>query len=190
MPHGKGIALRLMDWFVRGAQFSCSVVILGIYGYFISILNSHGLMVDKWLRAVVGISGGAIIYTFATLVLLCFLVGHPFVATVSTFFDIIFFGGFIYIAYANRGGARSCNAYEDTPIGMGNADDRLDSANGSSSSPTYRYACRLEKVTLALSIIGLLFFLFSMIVEGMLGRRRRAEQWAATSSNSSQKRWF
>ncbi|KAI0010427.1 hypothetical protein F4779DRAFT_616559 [Xylariaceae sp. FL0662B] len=202
MVSEKGIALRLMECLIRGIQLSCSAVILGINAYFLHILHSHDLRTPRWIRAVVGISAASIIYTSLITLLFCFLAGHPIFTAVSAIFDLIFFGAFIYVAYADRSGARSCHRYGYTPIGAGYPHDRPTGFGGHFRLPTYRFACRLEKVTLALSIITLIFFLLSIIVAWVAIRRRRREKQVAATGNGHDaheghnghhghlKRWF
>lgn len=149
------LGFQLLQWLLRAVQFSCSIAILGIFAYFASTLHIHDLGVPRWIRAVLGITGGAAIFTFVAMLLLCFLAGHPFVAAVATFFDLVFLGAFIYVAYASRGGARSCSGLVNTPFGTGSAGNRPNESSGVIRLPTYGMACRLQKACEALAIIAL-----------------------------------
>ncbi|KAI0381798.1 hypothetical protein F5Y04DRAFT_60197 [Hypomontagnella monticulosa] len=166
-----GFALKLLQWFIRGIQFCCCALVLAIFSYFLAILSNRGLDIPTWTRAVEGISGIGVLYTILGLLLLCCLAGHPFTSFIAIFLDICFVGSFIYVASSNRGGASSCTEQVDTPFGTGNAADMI---NG--QYPTYRQVCQMETACLAVSIVAILFFVFSAVLEIVLVRHRRKEQ--------------
>jgi len=150
MRAGPGTPLKALQWFNRGVQFSCSVLILAIFSYFLGSLSSSGLETPTWIRSVEGISGVAALYTGVCLLLLCCVAGNPVLSFVAMVFDVAFFAAFIYVASANRGGAGSCEGRVDTPFGSGDADK-----SATDSVPSFRVACRLETACFAMSLIAM-----------------------------------
>ena len=75
--------------------------------------------------------------------------------------DLAFIGGFLYIAWAYRDGAGSCTGDNlDTPYGSGNADSEISDHVGSGNDgwtrlPTYGEACKMQRASLAVSIIAM-----------------------------------
>ncbi|KAF7548230.1 hypothetical protein G7046_g8751 [Stylonectria norvegica] len=115
-----GLTLKFLQWFIRGVQFGCAALILAVFSYFLATLHNHHLPISTKLRAVEGISGVAVLYTLAGLLLLCCVAGLAFTSAIAILFDVAFIGAFIYVAIANKNGASSCNGYVDTPFGRGN----------------------------------------------------------------------
>ncbi|KAK5993284.1 hypothetical protein PT974_06713 [Cladobotryum mycophilum] len=150
-----GLGLKTIQWFIRGIQFCCAALILAVYSYFLASLHNHNLRIATSLRAVEGISGAATLYTLAGLLLLCCVAGLTATSLLAVVLDAAFVGAFIYVAVANRGGAGSCRGYVDTPFGK---------------------ACRLQTACLAVAIIAIIFFVFSILVEVALARNRRREK--------------
>ncbi|UZP44440.1 hypothetical protein NXS19_012252 [Fusarium pseudograminearum] len=144
-----GTALKFLQWFIRGIQFACAALILAIYSYFLATLHNHDLSISNKIRAVEGISGIAVLYTAAALLLLCCLAGRTLSSLLAIILDIAFIGAFIYVAVANKGGASSCTGYLDTPFGRGKA---------------------------AVSIVAIIFFILSILVEVALARHHRKEK--------------
>lgn len=172
-----GIALKSLQWFIRGIQFCCAAVILALFSYFLAAQHNHRLGVPTWVRAVEGISGAAVLYTILGLALLCCLAGHPFTSFIAIILDLCFIGAFIYVAVANKNGASSCKGRVNTPFGSGNAGDQVTSSNsGFTNLPTYRQACQMQTACLAVAIVGIFFFLLSMLLEFVLVRHRRKEK--------------
>ena len=152
-----GLALKSVQWFVRGIQFLCAAVVLGIFSYFLATLHNHDLPIATWIRAVEGISGAAVVYTLFGLLLLCFLAGFAITAFIAIILDIAFVGAFIYVAWANRGGASSCNGFVYTPFGDGDAgrDGVIQGSDGFTALPSLRTACKLQTASMAVSIIAM-----------------------------------
>jgi hypothetical protein len=173
-----GVALKFLQWFIRGVQFCCAAVILAIFSYFLATLSNHNLPIATWIRAVEGISGAAVLYTLIGLLLLCCLAGHAFASFIAIFLDICFVGAFVYLAVANRQGASSCRGHVDTPFGSGNANSNVYDPNNSgwTALPSLREACRMQTACLAVAIVGILFFLLSALVEVALVRHHRKEK--------------
>ncbi|KAF7520369.1 hypothetical protein G7054_g12788 [Neopestalotiopsis clavispora] len=172
-----GLALKFLQWFIRGIQFCCAAVVLALFSYFLAALHNHSLGIPTWVRAVEGISGAAVLYTIAGLLLLCCLAGHPFTSFIAIILDVCFIGAFIYVAVANKNGASSCRGRVNTPFGSGNSADQVTSStSGFTNLPTYRQACQMQTAVLAVSIVAIFFFLLSILVEFVLVRHRRKEQ--------------
>ncbi|KAI0400597.1 hypothetical protein F4802DRAFT_478174 [Xylaria palmicola] len=165
-----GLALKALQWFVRGIQFLSCVVVLALFSYFLAVARQHSYNIPTWSKAVEGISGAGVLYTLLGLLLLCFVAGHPFASGVAIILDIAFVGAFIYVAQANRGGASSCSGTVDTFFGRRPASDDL-----GSGLPSYRQVCQMHKAVLAVSIIAIAFFVISALLELVLVRHRRKE---------------
>lgn len=176
---GAGKALKMFQWFNRGVQLCCSVLILAIYSYFLASLSSSGLETPTSVRAVEGIAGVAALYAGLALLVLCCVTGHPFTSFVAMVFDLAFFSAFIYVANANRGGAGSCTGRVDTPFGSGEAD-----SYAKDGLPNFQAACRLETACFALAMIAIFFFLFSLATELFLGRHRQRERRLALAGQN------
>ncbi|KAF4970094.1 hypothetical protein FSARC_2795 [Fusarium sarcochroum] len=171
-----GVTLKFLQWFIRGIQFACAALILAIYSYFLATLHNHKLDISDTIRAVEGISGVAVLYTAAALVLLCCLAGRTLSSFLAIILDIAFIGAFIYVAIANKGGASSCTGYLDTPFGKGKAGNTAEGSDGFTALPSYRTACKLQSACLAISIIAIFFFVFSILMEVALARHHRKEK--------------
>lgn len=150
-----GIALKSLQWFIRGIQFGCAAIVFGIYTYFLVTMHDHKLNISTTIRAVEGISGSAVLYTILGLLLVCCLGGIAFTSFIAMVIDLAFVGAFIYVAQANKGGASKCTGYVNTPYGRGQANDRLDGKGKISSLPKFHTACKLETACLAVSIVAM-----------------------------------
>jgi hypothetical protein len=171
-----GTALKFLQWFIRGVQFACAALILAIYSYFLATLHNHNLNISDTIRAVEGISGVAVLYTAAALVLLCCLAGRTLSSFLAIILDIAFIGAFIYVAVANKGGASSCSGYLDTPFGRGKAGNTAEGSDGFTALPSYRTACKLQSACLAVAIVAIIFFILSILTEVALARHHRKEK--------------
>jgi hypothetical protein len=171
-----GIALKSLQWFIRGIQFCCAALILSLFSYFLAALSNHNLPIPTWARAVEGISGAGVLYTLAGLLLLCCLAGHPVTSFIAILLDVAFIGAFIYVAIANRGGASACNNSPNTIFGSGPSGNYPNSQkDGFTKLPTFGTACRMETACLAVAIVAIVFFILSILVEVVLVRHRRKE---------------
>ena len=155
MGAGSGFGLKFLQWFIRGVQFCCAALILGVYSYFLATLANHNLPIATSIRAVEGISGVAVLYTISALLLVCCVAGFTLTSFLAVLFDVAFIGAFIYVATANKGGASSCDGYLDTPFGKGKAADSAEGSDGFTALPSFRVACRLQSACLAVSIIAM-----------------------------------
>ncbi|KAL2676801.1 hypothetical protein Neosp_010567 [[Neocosmospora] mangrovei] len=171
-----GVTLKFLQWFIRGVQFGCAALILAIYSYFLAALHNHKLSISDTVRAVEGISGIAVLYTLAGLLLLCCLAGRTLSSFIAIILDVAFIGAFIYVAVANKNGASSCDGYLDTPFGKGKASNTAKGSDGFTALPSYRVACRLQSACLAVSIIAIFFFVFSILMEVALARHHNKEK--------------
>lgn len=152
-----GLALKTLQWFLRGVQFCCAGLVLAVYSYYLATLHNHGLPIPTWVRAVEGISGFATLYTLLALLLLCCLAGYPLTSFLAIVLDVAFIGAFIYVASVNRGGAGSCTGQVSTPFGSGDSNTNVvdDGHGGFTSLPSLHQACQLESACLAVSIVAM-----------------------------------
>lgn len=150
-----GVALKFLQWFIRGVQFGCAALIFGIYSYFLAALHNHKFGIATSIKAVEGISGMAVLYTLACLLFLCCVAGLKAISFISVFLDVCFVAAFIYVATANKGGASSCQGYLDTPFGKGEDADTVEGSRGFTALPSFRTACKLQSACLAVSIIAM-----------------------------------
>lgn len=168
-----GSALKILQWAIRAVQLCSAALILGVFSYFLAVLANHNLPIPNEVRAVEGISGAAVLYTFLALLLLCCVAGLPFVSFVAIVLDVAFVGAFIYVAVANRNGAGSCTGYLDTPFGRGKDGNTVEGSGGFTVLPSFHTACRLQTACLAVAIIAIFFFIFSILTEVALVRHHR-----------------
>ncbi|KAB5575877.1 hypothetical protein GE09DRAFT_1093710 [Coniochaeta sp. 2T2.1] len=173
-----GMALKFIQWFIRAIQFCCAAIILALFSYFLATMANHNIHIANWIRAVEGISGAAVLYTLLGLLLLCCVAGHPFTSFFAILLDICFIAGFIYIAVSNgRTGTDSCRGHVNTVFGSGNADRNVpDNNTGFTALPSLRQACQMQTAVLAVSIVGIIFFLMSALMEVALVRHHRKEK--------------
>ncbi|KAL7797565.1 hypothetical protein V8C37DRAFT_399721 [Trichoderma ceciliae] len=176
MGAGTGFGLKFVQWFIRGIQFCCCAIILAIYSYFLATLHNHRLPIATSLRAVEGISGAGTLYTLLALLMLCCLAGHTLTALLAAVLDVCFIGAFIYVAVANKNGASSCDGVLDTPFGKGQSASTVQADNGFTRLPSFHTACRLQTACLAVAIIAIFFFLFSILMEFALTRHHQKEK--------------
>jgi len=163
------LALKFLQWFIRGVQFCCSALVLALFSFYLAIGKRNNQTVPTWVRAVEGISGIGVVYTLIGLLLLCCLAGHPFASFVAIVLDVAFVGAFIYVAQANRDGASACTGTVQTPFGSGDAGTNLDGL------PSFSQICKIQTAVLAVSIVAVVFFILSALVEVVLVRNRRKE---------------
>lgn len=170
MGASSGLAgLKCLQWTFRAIQFGCSVVVLGVYSYFLATMISHGMSVPTNVRAVVGISAVGTIYALLGILLVCCCAGFPAPSFISMILDIGLAGAFIYVAVANRAGSSSCAGNSvDSVYGTGDAGATVSGGNnggngfngviggvstGGTQLPTFSLACRLETACLVVSCI-------------------------------------
>ncbi|KAL4886641.1 hypothetical protein BJY04DRAFT_178061 [Aspergillus karnatakaensis] len=166
-----GVVLRFFNLAIRVLQFLASAVILGIFSYFLAKLAHHDQHIPTWIKAVEGLSGAATLYSLIGALLTCCLGGVTFFAFLGIVLDVCFVGAMIAIAVMTRDGTQNCSGTNiDTPVGTG--DDNTDSP----SNIDFGYACRLNKVVFAVSIIGIFFFLISILFQFLLGRHHKREK--------------
>lgn len=144
-----GVVLRFFNLAIRVLQFLDSAVILGIYSYFLARLAQNDQQIPTWMKAVEGLSGAATLYALLGSLFTCCLGGVAFFAAVAILLDVCFVGAMIAIAVMTRDGTNQCSGTVSTPLGTGR--DNEDSPAGVG----YEYACMLEKVVFAVSIIGM-----------------------------------
>ncbi|KAJ5714621.1 uncharacterized protein N7483_011802 [Penicillium malachiteum] len=183
-----GVFLRFCGLAIRVLQFLDSAVILAIFSYYLAIASKHNQTTDKWVHAVEGLSGVACLYSLLGALFVCCIGGVAFFAFLGVILDVIFTGVMIAIAVMTRNGSGSCNGTVNTPIGKG------DSNTESPSNLKYGTACKLEKVTFAVSIIGIFFFLISILFQVLLARHHKREKRfgpsPANGYTSGSRKWF
>ncbi|KAJ2902997.1 uncharacterized protein MKZ38_010581 [Zalerion maritima] len=189
MGSKSSFAFKLGQWIVRGLQICCAVVILAITCYFISTQDNRELSIWVWERAVAGISGAALLWFIAQALVLCCLAGFPITSGLAMFIDLLFIGGFMYIAWAYRDGASSCKGDEvDTPYGTGKDEwkiaDHVGGNDGWTRLPTYQVACNMTRASLAIAIITIFALIISILVEFKIIKNRKADK-ATTASSSA-----
>lgn len=151
-----GLALKLLQWFIRGIQLLSAALILGVYSYFLATLHNHNFRITNEVRAVEGISGAAVLYSLCGLLLLCCLAGRTFSSLIAIILDVAFIGAFIYVAVANKNGASSCRGYVDTPFGKGQSGNTAEgNSDGFTNLPSFHTACKLQSAVLAVSIVAM-----------------------------------
>lgn len=158
-------AIRVANFALRLLQLCVSVIILGIFAYFLAVLADYDLQTQRWIKAVAGISGAATFYTLLGSIFTLSLGSHPFFAGLAMVLDFSFMVAFIAIAIMARNGTESCTGYVHTPLGNGEANDSASGfgpggfGTGDGEQLTYmpslRSACKLQKGAFAVSIIGL-----------------------------------
>lgn len=150
---------------LRFLQFCTSIIILGIFGWFIRVLVDNDAPIGRDIKAVVGLSALAALYTLFGIILTFFLGGILFFALLAVALDVCFVASFIAIAVMARGSRGSCSGNVSTPIGDGPSDrDAPGYGQGgfgfggryqSGYRPNLGLACRLQKAVLALAVIGM-----------------------------------
>lgn len=184
-----GVILRFCSLAIRVLQFLASAVILGIFSYYLAILSRHDQHIDTWLKAVEGLSGAATLYGLLGIIFVCCLGGISFFAFLGVVLDVCFTGAMVAIAILTRRGVDQCSGTVSTPIGQGNSSDE------SPSDLSYGMACKLEKVTFAVAIIGIFLFLISILFQVLLARHHKREKRFGPSpangyTSGSRRRWW
>ncbi len=159
MGSSSGLAgLKCLQWLFCGTEFCCSVVLLGVYSYFLATLLTHQMTVPTGVKAIEGISALGTLYTALGLLFVCCCAGHPAPSFISIIFAASLTGSYIYVAIANRDGTSSCTGSSvNTVYGSGDATaipGGGDSA-GPMGLPTYQRACQMEMTCLIVSCVAM-----------------------------------
>lgn len=149
---------KLAQWVTRTIEGLCAIVILSITCYFISTQDNRELTIHVWERAVAGITGAALLWFIAQIALLCCLAGFPITSGITMLVDVAFIGAHMYVAWAYRDGASSCQGDNvETPYGTGEDNwkiaEHVEGNDGWTRLPTYRVACNMTRASLAVAII-------------------------------------
>lgn len=149
--------LKCLQWLFRGIEFVCSVVIVGIYAYFLATMMNHNITVPTDIKAIEGIAAIGTVYTLVGIFFVCCLAGHVGTSFIAVVIDVGLIGGYIYIAVANRDGASSCTGSTvGSPYGTGDANATPStSGSGVVGLPTFAVACRMESACLAASCVAM-----------------------------------
>ncbi|KAK3187057.1 hypothetical protein K4F52_004223 [Lecanicillium sp. MT-2017a] len=185
---GRSRGLKTLQWLIRAAQLGASIIVMGIYVYFLVSLHDHNLSIPSSVPSVTGIAGAAILYDLLALLLLCRLAGRAAASFVAMLFDVAFGSAFIYVAVANKGGASQCTGQVSTVFGSGKDGDAVEGEGGSDfvKLPGLRTACKLQTACLAIAIILVFLFIFSALTEFGLGRNhQRQKRLAAKEENQA-----
>ncbi|KAL2369282.1 hypothetical protein BDBG_06548 [Blastomyces gilchristii SLH14081] len=190
-----GIFIRFTNLLFRLLQLACSVIILGIFSYFLAVLTDHNMPIARWIKAVEGISGAATLYTLAASIFTLCIGGIAFFAALMLILDVCFIAGFIAIAIMTRHGADSCSGIVNTPLGTGNANRPAPGfgeggfGTGHDKNFTYlpslRSACRLQKGSLAVAVIGCILFALSLYPQVLYARHhKRGKRFGPSPRNN------
>ncbi|KAK3080885.1 hypothetical protein LTS18_012234 [Coniosporium uncinatum] len=182
-----GAALRIGQTILYALEFCCAGIILGIFSYFLSVLADRNVSIPTWEKAVEGLSGAAVIYLIFAVILTCFLGGIAFFAFLGIVLDVLFCGAMIAIAVMTRHGANSCSGNVNTPLGTGQSNSNTlggyggnGFGTGANQNLTYAaslgFACRLNTVAFAVSIIAAVLFLVSALVQLFIGKHHKKEK--------------
>lgn len=101
------------------------------------------------MKATEGLSGAATLYGLLGILFTCCLGGVAFFAALAIILDVCFVGAMVAIAVMTRDGTQKCSGNVKTPLGEGDSNDK------SASNVTFGFACELQKVAFAVSIIGM-----------------------------------
>jgi len=179
MARGLQLGLKLFQTLIYILAFCSATVIFGLYVYFVALENHHDDPVRSKHKAIVGISGAAMLYSLCGVLFTCCLGGMSFFAFLAVLLDLAFVGGFIanLVMTSLHLTIDSCNADQlRTPLGDG---ARLDQQMGTSHgayAPTFSRACKLNKASFAVSIIGAGLFFVAALVQLALMRRHKHEK--------------
>ncbi|EKV15848.1 UV-damage endonuclease [Penicillium digitatum] len=166
-----GVILRFFNLGLRVLQFLDAAVILGIFSYFLAVLTRNDQTIVTWIKAVEGLAGAATAYSLLGIILSCCLGGVAFFAFLGVALDICFVGAMVAIAILTRDSVGKCTGIVDTPMGTGNAN--YDTA---SKNLKFGMACKLEKVVFAVAVIGIFFYLTSILFQILLARHHKREK--------------
>lgn len=168
--------LKTLLWLIRGLQLCCAVIVLALYSYFLVTLSDHKLDISQNMKAVEGIAGAAVLYTIIGLLVTCCLAGLPLTSFFAMLLDLAFACAFIFVAVANKNGSGSCTGDVTTPYtsgtGTGSTGTTPAHRRSISSLPSDHNACKMETACLAVSILAIFFFIFSIAAELALARGR------------------
>ncbi|PGH18404.1 hypothetical protein AJ79_00473 [Helicocarpus griseus UAMH5409] len=190
-----GAFIRLTNFILRLLQLCTAVIILGIFSYFLAVLTDHQLDIPTWMKAVEGIGGAATFYTLVASIFTLCIGGVAFFAALMLFFDVCCIGAFIAVAILTRNGTEACTGEVDTPLGRGDASkpgtgwgEGGFGAGGDKNltyMPNLGFACRLQKVVFAVSIIGCVLFALSLYPQVLYARHhRRGKKFGPSPGNN------
>ncbi|KAK4953293.1 hypothetical protein LTR10_009002 [Elasticomyces elasticus] len=171
----KGGFLRIAQSLLYALLFCCSVIMLGIYSYFLATLANRDLKIPRQWQAVEGISGAAVLYLIMATLFTCCLGGIAIFAFLAIVLDVLFCGAMIAVAVLTRQGAKSCSGNVRTPIGYGPATAM--GVNGDTFlGASLRAACKMNSAVFAVSIIAAILFLVTAAMQLLLVRNRKKEK--------------
>jgi hypothetical protein len=145
--------LKCLQLISRAIQLLCSLVILGIFAYYLSSLSSHHMDIRSGIPAVEGIAVISVLYSAAGLFAACCTAGSRALSIGFISLDVALAITYIYMAVENRSASGGCNT-EIVYTVYGSGDPWAKPGNFS-ELPTYRYACQLQMVCLVLSCVAM-----------------------------------
>ncbi|OAX80582.1 hypothetical protein ACJ72_05082 [Emergomyces africanus] len=179
-----GVFIRFTNLLFRLLQLAASVIILGIFSYFLAVLSDHNVPIARWIKAVEGLAGAAALYTLAASIFTLCIGGIAFFAALMLILDVCFIGAFIAIAVMTRHGVGSCSGRVNTPLGTGDANQgipglgagRFGDENSFTFTPSLGSACRLQKGAFAVAIIGCILFALSLYPQVLYARHHKRDK--------------
>ena len=147
--------IRIISMVMRILQFCASVIILGIFSFFLAVLEDNDMHIGRRIKAVEGIAGASALYTILASIFTIYVGRIWFLAAITMLLDLFFAVGFVAIAIMTRHGAGSCTGHVDTPFGSGDVEKNNEgSEHNFTYFPKLSLVCKLQKGTFAVSIIG------------------------------------
>ena len=167
--------------------FCAAGIIIGIWSYFLAKLSYHDLvrsiicdkkkslanivqLINKQTKAIEGMAGGAVIYTFFAMLMTCCLGGRSFFAILGLLGDLLIMGCFIAIAVLDRAGAGRRTGNVATPIGNG-----LSNTTGVAGT-NLGLAARLNTVVFSCAVAGAGLMLFTLLLNLLQWINHRKEK--------------
>ncbi|PGH34603.1 hypothetical protein GX50_02586 [[Emmonsia] crescens] len=190
-----GVFIRFTNLIFRLLQLAASIIILGIFSFFLAVLSDHNVPIARWIKAVEGLAGAATLYTLAASIFTLCIGGIAFFAALMFLLDICFIGAFIAIAVMTRHGADTCIGTVNTPLGTGDASQPAtgfgEGGFGTGGDkkftymPSFGFACRLQKGVFAVAIIGCILFALSLYPQVLYARHhKRGKRFGPSPRNN------
>ncbi|KAI5295036.1 hypothetical protein KEM52_002539 [Ascosphaera acerosa] len=163
--------LRLLTFVHRILLLLASVLVFGVFTYFLSTRADHEMGFPKWISAVEGISGIAMLYALVMCIITLPYGGHSTVAMFALVMDMLLIPAFVAVAIMNRKVLKKCDGTIDTALGKGKGRDKavgfgkegFGVTKGKETNVVYmvRYdtACKLQKCAFWSSIAAIVILL-------------------------------
>ncbi|KAI9836757.1 MAG: hypothetical protein M1837_003245 [Sclerophora amabilis] len=179
-----GAFLRTLQTLLRVVELLASLLILGVFSYFLAVLRSNDLVIANWVKAVEGMSGAAVLYTAFAVLLTFFLGGIRFFAFLAIVLDLCFVACFAAIAVLTRNGSNSCTGIVSTPLGKGDVSTGESTENGfgfgsngtGDYEPNLSRACKLTQACFAVAIVNIILFLITAVLQFLVAKHHQKEK--------------